>query len=208
MSKSETLHLDTGGRGKLQCDLHFAWDNQNLSVLVQQTAKSEKVHEITDAAAYRYAPWNSDGVWLHIDLANGRLPSVGDLVLAMSLNSKGQRDLFEASMPWDVLIRCATSGRAQLAQRLGKIAPGFRLGCEPMLIEFNHARQSFIGGAQYIRATGRDANSRDIVLRAAPDCRPSINKFSYITVGRHRRRNCYRPAGLLRSASTCLKSSR
>jgi hypothetical protein len=191
--KSETMHLNTGGRGKLELDVRLAWDDQNLYILAQQTAKGEKVNEIPDAAAYRYAPWDSDGVWLHMDIANGRLPSVGDFVLALSLNSKAGTDLFEAagpsaeeakqihtatsgaadagnrvieaSVPWKILIEYATSNQPKLAERLGKIGPGFRFGCEPMLIEFNHTRQSFIGGAQYIRPTGRDENSRDIVLR-------------------------------------------
>jgi hypothetical protein len=190
---SETLHLDTGGRGKLQLDLRFAWDDQFLYVLAMQTAKAEKVHEVNDPAAFRYAPWDSDSIWLHLDLPNGRLPSVGDLVFALSLNSADAKDVFEAAglspneakdihsvtagsadagnrviearVPWATLIQHATSNRPQLAQRLGKIVPGFRFGCEPMLIEFNHTRQSFIGGAQYIRPSGRDANSRDIVLR-------------------------------------------
>jgi hypothetical protein len=120
---------------------------------------------------------------------------VGDLVLALSLNSAGAADVFdagalsidgqsqihsatsgtaaagnrviEARVPWSELIRYATNDRPDLARRLGKIAPGFRFGCEPMLIEFNHTRQSFVGGAQYRRPNGRDANSRDIVLRNA-----------------------------------------
>ena len=191
--RSEAMHLDTGGRGKLEADLRFAWDDEFLYVLVKQTAKGEKVHEIEDAAAYSYAPWDSDGVWLHIDLANGRLPSVGDVVFALSLNSKKKSNLFdapaltmrgptraatatsgtadagdrviEARIPWAELVAHATNGRPALADRLGKIAAGFRFGCDPMLVEFNHTRQSFIGGAQYIRPTGRDANSRDVVLR-------------------------------------------
>ena len=190
---SEPLQLNTGGRGKLELELRFAWDEKFLYVLAKQTAKGDKVGEVKDAAAYSYAPWDSDGVWLHIDMANGRLPSVGDLVLALALNSKGKKDLFEAAglvkeeardvhsatsgtadagnrvtearIPWSALVQYATSGRPQLIDRLGKIGPGFRFGCEPMLIEFYHTRQSFIGGAQYIRPNGHDPNSRDIVLR-------------------------------------------
>jgi hypothetical protein len=190
---SETLHLNTGGRGKLELDLRFAWDEKFLYVLAKQTAKADKTHEVSDPAAFRYAPWDSDSIWLHLDLANGRLPSVGDLVFAMSLNSSDAKDVFEAAglspgeakeihsvtsgsadagnriiearLPWPTLIGHATSNRPQLAQRLGAVGAGFRFGCEPMLIEFNHTRQSFVGGAQYIRPSGRDANSRDIVLR-------------------------------------------
>ena len=116
-------------------------------------------------------------------------------VFAMSLNSSAAKDVFEAAglspgeakeihsvtsgsadagnriiearLPWAMLIGHATSNRPQLAERLGAIGVGFRFGCEPMLIEFNHTRQSFVGGAQYIRPSGRDANSRDIVLRDA-----------------------------------------
>src|SRR5207237_10025166 len=130
-------HLNTVGRGKLELDLKCAWDDQYLYVLAKQTAKGEKSNEVKDAAAYAYAPWDSDSVWLHLDIPNGRVPSVGDLVLALSLNSKGQNDLFvaaglvpdeakqietatsgtanagnrviEARVPWNVLIRYATS---------------------------------------------------------------------------------------------------
>src|SRR4029079_10088664 len=119
--------------------------------------------EVPDAAAYRYAPWDSDGVWLHMDIANGRLPSVGDFVLALSLKSRGGSDLFEAAgpsaddakqihtvtsgtadagnrlieaqVPWKVLVDYATSNQSRLAARLGKVGTGFRFGCEPMLIE-------------------------------------------------------------------------
>jgi hypothetical protein len=192
---SEVLHLDTGGRGTLKADVQFAWNDQFLFVLVKQTARSTKVHEVNDAAAYSYAPWDSDGVWLHLDLANGRLPSVGDLVFAMSLNSSSAADVYEATsltlagatgihtatsgsaeaanrvieaqIPWEALRRFSTDDRPNLLERLGPIAAGFRLGCEPLLVEFNHTRQSFIGGAQYVRPNGHDANSRDIILREA-----------------------------------------
>jgi hypothetical protein len=192
---SDTLQLNTGGRGKLELDLRFAWDNEFFYVLAKQTAKGEKVNEVKDAAAYAYAPWDSDSVWLHLDIPNGRVPSVGDLVLALSLNSNRLKDLYvaagltpeertgihsatsgtadagdrvvEARVPWSTLIRYATSNQPRLVERLGKVGPGFRFGCEPMLIEFNHTRQSFIGGAHYRRPSGRDADSRDIVLRDA-----------------------------------------
>jgi hypothetical protein len=190
---SETISMNTGGRGKLELDLRFAWDDEFFYVLAKQTAKGEKTNEVKDAAAYAFAPWDSDSVWLHLDIPNGRLPPVGDLVIALSLNAKGAKDIFvaaglvpeeakqihtatsgsaevgnrvvEARVPWDVLIKYATSNQPRLVERLGRPESGFRFGCEPMLIEWNHQRQSFVGGAHYMRPTGRDANSRDIVLR-------------------------------------------
>jgi hypothetical protein len=194
--RSEPLRLNTGGRGKLELDLSFAWDDQFLYVLARQTANGEKSHEVSTAADYAFAPWDSDGVWLHLDIGKGRLPAVGELIVSLALNSKGVADLYDASaltaggkkteirsatsgtagagnrvtearVPWKELIRYATNDRAPLAERLGPVAPGFRFDCEPMLIEFNHTRQSFIGGANYLRPNGRDANSRDIVLRDA-----------------------------------------
>jgi hypothetical protein len=66
------------------------------------------------------------------------------------------------------VLKFASNDRLELAQRLGTIAPGFRFGCEPLLVEFSHTRQSFVGGAQYAKPTGRDANSIDIILRDKP----------------------------------------
>ena len=61
----------------------MAWDDQYLYVLAKQTAKGEKTNEAKDLATYKSAPWDSDGVWLHLDIPNGRVPPVGDLVLAL-----------------------------------------------------------------------------------------------------------------------------
>ena len=63
------------------------------------------------------------------------------------------------------MLDFASNGKEDFARRLGPIKPGFRFGCEPVLVEFNHKSQSYLGGAQYIKPTGRDANSRDVVLR-------------------------------------------
>ena len=157
--------------------------------LAQEATRGEKVQEATDQAAYAAAPWDFDGVWLHIDLANGRIGAMSEFVLALALNSRDGTDILhapiaapevssaasgtaesgdrvvEARVAWSALLRHATNDRPELAQRLGGIGPGFRFGCEPMLIEFDHTRQSFIGGAHYIKPSGRDVNSRDVVLR-------------------------------------------
>jgi hypothetical protein len=187
--KSAAMKLDTGGRGKLKADVRLAWDEQFLYVLVKQTARGEKVQEAPDLAAYRAAPWEFDGVWLHIDIANGRFATVGDFVLSLAFNSAGAGDLLsapvepgavhsiasgkfetgnrviEAQIPWATIVQFAGNDRPELAHKLGPIGSGFRFGCDPMLIEFNHKHQSFIGGEHYRKPTGRDANSRDVVLQ-------------------------------------------
>jgi hypothetical protein len=187
--KSQPIKLDTGGRGKLEAEVRFAWDNSYLYVLAGQVAKGEKVQEATAADAYAAAPWEFDGVWLHIDIANGRVATVGDFVVGLAFSSaqasglhsapveraaiasatsgsaeSGNR-VIEARVPWSAVLKFASNDRPELAKRLGAIAPGFRFGCEPMLVEFNHTRQSFVGGAQHAKPIGRDANSRDIILR-------------------------------------------
>jgi len=70
-----------------------------------------------------------------------------------------------ARIAWAGLIEHAFNGRQNLVPRFGPIRDGLRFGCEPMLMEYNHTGQSFIGGAQYTRPKGFDTNSRDIVLQ-------------------------------------------
>ena len=189
--QSDPIQLDTGGRGKMEVRLRFAWDDVHLYVLAEQTAKAAKVQEASDVAAYAGAPWNFDGVWMYIDLGNGRVSTLGDFVAAFALSSTGAKDLWhgpadrnkivsvasgsagagnrvvEACIAWRAMIDYASNGRAEFARRFGPIAGGFRFGCDPMLVEFDHTSQSYVGGEQYRKPTGRDANSRDVVLRDA-----------------------------------------
>jgi hypothetical protein len=114
---------------------------------------------------------------------------MGDFVVALALSSAGARDLWhapaergqitsvaagtagaadrlvEARIPWRAITGFASNGRDDVARKLAPVAPGLRFGCDPMLIEFNHKTQSYIGGAHYHKPTGRDENSRDVVLR-------------------------------------------
>lgn len=187
--KSDPVTLDTGGRGALEVSVRYAWDEQYLYVLAEQTAKGKRHREATDVAAYAAAPWEFDGVWLYVDLGNGRATTMGDFVAAVALSSAGAADLWhapaqrdqirsatsgnaeagnrvvEARIPWKAIAHFASNGREEFARKLAPVGPGFRFGCEPMLVEFNHTSQSYIGGAQYRQPTGRDENSRDVVLR-------------------------------------------
>lgn len=190
--KSEPIRLTTAGRGKMECDVRYAWDDDFLYVLVQQSAPAARVHEAESVQKFSAAVWDFDGVWLHIDLANARLPSIGDVIFSMAFSSNSAKDLFhapaiadgknarihtatsgkaesnnraiEARIAWSGLLDHAFNGRSDLIGRFGKIAPGLRFGCEPVIVEYNHTGQSFIGGMQYKKPTGFDENSRDIVL--------------------------------------------
>ena len=76
----------------------------------------------------------------------------------------GKNRVIEAAIAWrDVAARCLYElpDRAPL---LEAIRSGFRFGCEPLLVDDDWRKQAYIGGAQHQRPTGRDANSRDIVL--------------------------------------------
>ena len=64
--QSETIKLNTGGRGKLEVDLRYAWDDEYLYVLARETQKGAQSKEAKDAAAFASEPWNHDGVWMYI----------------------------------------------------------------------------------------------------------------------------------------------
>lgn len=184
---SPALRLDTSERGTLEADVSFAWDDTYLYVLVRQTKPGRDAHEAADVAALSEAPWDFDAMNLYLDLGNGSQPSLGDFVLNLGFGSDQQRDLaFSSQAPDDGSARIASvcSGTKEAGDRLieARVAwkgiavaafgesdaymakPGSTIGCEPMLVEMNHTRQSFIGGSQYQRPTGTDANSVDLVL--------------------------------------------
>ena len=190
---SDAVSLDTAGRGKLKATVRYAWDDQYLYILCQQTAKGQDTHEAPNVAAFSAARWDFDCVWVHLDLANGHVPSLGELVFAAAFNSSHSPDLFyapeapedgsaniqtatsgtadagnrviESRISWKGLTELTFGGNEKLAAQIGKIGPGLRFGADPLLVEMNHTRQSYVGGAQYIKPSGTDSNSIDVVLR-------------------------------------------
>ncbi len=71
----------------------------------------------------------------------------------------------EAAIRWrDIADHCYYSlpGGESLPRA---VCPGFRFGCEPLLLDDGWKKQAFIGGAQHQRPSGRDVHSRDIVLK-------------------------------------------
>ncbi len=190
--KSQTVRLNTGGRGKMEAAVRFAWDSDFLYILVQQTAPAARVHEAPDLTKYSNATWDWDSAVMNFDIGNSKLPCIGDFVFHMAFNSSGASDLFfapsgdpkesrvhtatsgsaekgnrviEARIAWSGLIGYAFNGNKDLNAKFGQIKPGLRFGCEPMIAEYNHTGQSYIGGGQYKKPTGFDVNSRDILLQ-------------------------------------------
>ncbi len=95
--KSQTIHLDTGGRGKLECDLQFAWDEKHLYVLATETRGDKTQHEATNPRHYERAPWDFDGLFLFIDIdnSNTREPHA-DYNVCLGFSSTARRDLYTA----------------------------------------------------------------------------------------------------------------
>ena len=201
--KGSVLRLDTGGRGKLTCDLRFAWDAVCLYVLAAERPSDATDGEARNPAHFEHSPWDFDGVMLFLDIDNsgGRSPH-SDFNVCLGFSSAGRRDLvtgrtndpdggylpskrlvpgchvatggsraahnrvIEAAIPWrDIAGNCYydLDGGGNL---IDAARPGFRFGCEPLLLDDGWQKQSFIGGAQHRRPSGSDANSRDIILQS------------------------------------------
>jgi hypothetical protein len=185
---SRPIRLDTAGRGELQADVAFSWDDEFLYVLVKESHKGRDAHEAKDLAEFTATPWDFDATTIYMDLGNGERASLGDFVLHLGFGSNGQRDLafsaqapdsgaakiqsvctgsrdqvnrvIEARVAWKGMAEASFANKSAFAAQ-----SGMAIGTEPMLVELNHTRQSFIGGSQYQRPTGTDANSVDLVLQ-------------------------------------------
>src|SRR5581483_8237597 len=157
---SDTVSLDTAGRGALKASVRYAWDDRYLYILCQQTAKGKDVHEAPSAAAFCAARWDFDCVWVHLDLANGHVPSMGELVFSAAFNSNRSKDFFyapeapedgsadiqtatsgtadagdrviESRIGWKGLLELSFAGSEKLAAQIGKIGPGLRFGADPL----------------------------------------------------------------------------
>jgi hypothetical protein len=96
---SQRVHLTTGGRGAMECDVRFAWDDQFFYVLAEQTSPAKRVHEADSLEKYSAAVWDFDGVWLYFDLGNGKVPSIGDFILSMAMSSSGAATISKPCPP-------------------------------------------------------------------------------------------------------------
>lgn len=107
----------------------------------------------TDLFSYRA---NNDTTYVAASLPSSIVRTSGTI---------GSR-VIEAGLNWSDLALVVNSGRQPGSNLVAAIADGFKFGCEPLLVDDNYNKQSFLGGAQYTAPTGLDANSRNIVLRA------------------------------------------
>lgn len=109
----------------------------------------------TDLFAYRA---NNDGTYVGASLPSSSLSTSGTM---------GSR-VVEAGLNWSDLALVINVGRQPVGGLAAAITAGFNFGCEPLLVDDSFAKQSFIGGSQFVAPTGLDANSRNIVLQNAP----------------------------------------
>jgi hypothetical protein len=197
---STELTLDTGGRGSMQAKVRYAWDSDNLYILIREAGTAAAQQEAANQAAYAAAPYSFDtvGFWFDLDNSNDGEQTAQDVSPWFGFSSTGRSDLFtgrlnnaaaftqapfisatvrtsgafaqhnrviEAALKWSDFALVVDGPRQPTGGLLGSIRAGFIFGGEPMLIENDYNKQSFIGGSQYTVPTGIDANSRDIVLR-------------------------------------------
>lgn len=90
---SETITLDTGGRGDLVADVRFAWDDDNLYILIAEQTGDTTLQEAGSQAQFA-EPFNFDSVSFFMDLN-------------MSMDAEPRRDL----NPW---FGFSSTGRTDL----------------------------------------------------------------------------------------------
>ena len=72
--------------------------------------------------------------------------------------------VIECKIKWTDLASNINTSRQPSGNLLGAIAKGFSFGCDPLIIDNNYNKQTYIGGGHYTVPTGADANSRDVML--------------------------------------------
>ena len=80
---------------ELAHDIRFAWDDDYLYILVEQTAADYRAEEPNSFDAYNAAVWNFDAVSFNCDLDNSNDSSqFGDCMLNYAYSSTGRSDLY------------------------------------------------------------------------------------------------------------------
>jgi hypothetical protein len=130
-----------------------------------------------EQAARDFNPWFGFSSAGRTDLRTARindlaalsstLPFAGASV-ATAGTFAGHNRTIEARISWADLASTVNTARQPGGNLLTAVAAGYRFGCEPCLVDDIYDRQSFIGGSQYTIPSGVDANSRDLILQAAP----------------------------------------
>jgi len=97
----------------------------------------------------------------HIPGPLSQAPLTG-IQLASRGTLEANNRVVEAAIPWDNIAQLVSNAREPDGGLPGAIKPGLRFGCDPMLLDDGWETQTYIGGEE--RPSGRDANSRDILL--------------------------------------------
>ncbi|MGV3616803.1 MAG: hypothetical protein ACO1SV_15865 [Fimbriimonas sp.] len=181
--RSEAIALQGGTGSTLRAGLRFAWNESHLFFRIDQQTPGTETTEAPSAAELRKHWWDFEAITLSFDFGRQRFATASIPEIVLGWSSTGTRDLaFSFDME---RIETRTSGSSQGANRVieGKIRwadlhraigvrkplstlvrPGAKIGCQPLTIDGTFRRQAYIGGAQYVRPSGYDANSRTLVL--------------------------------------------
>ncbi|MCX7919544.1 MAG: hypothetical protein N3A72_08050, partial [bacterium] len=119
-----------------------------------------------------FNPWFGFSSLGRNDLYIARVNNDAGLVLAPFANGTvatggsftSHNRVIEARLSWSDIVSSVDTARQPGGNLLSAISIGFKFGCEPLLIDDNYTKQTFIGGSQYTPPTGADMNSRDIQL--------------------------------------------
>ena len=82
--------------------------------------------------------------------------------VATSGNQQDGNRTIEAAISWQDIADNVSRSRQPNGNLLSQIKAGLRFGCEPLVISNDWRSQFYIGGIE--KPTGRDKNSRDIIL--------------------------------------------
>jgi hypothetical protein len=91
------------------------------------------------------------------------LPIVNCKVASSGQFSNNSR-VIEAALKWSDLVKCVRSYRQPDPNIISAIKAGFKFGCEPLLVDGDPNRQSYVGGSKNKIPNGHDENSCDVVL--------------------------------------------
>lgn len=186
--------LSGSGNGSLSATYRFAWDDNHLYGLIVSPLHASEPVEAASGHDYRTSSfWMVDTVAFWMDLNNDGQPKHGDLALWLGFSSEPQAGLYglrangrlamsapsgvetiatrqgdsriiEFALPWNVAMQLLEQKRWPGGGE-SAITKGFRMGCEPLLIDGGDG-QAFLNNLAGPAPSGYDTYSIDLELQS------------------------------------------